>query len=232
MKVLFAAYRPWALDLLPALQRHPRVSSWVHVSSIHDLELSVVGQHSGVVTNPWAADCDLVLLVGWSWQVSQQLLAKIPVISEHPAYLDEYSLGTPLQAQIVDGIAHTKHRVVKIGWPELGERLYSPKHEVDMNLTGNMDDIQAEMASTCKTIYWRFLDDWPNITWEQWPKAAAYRTPRKPHDGLITREQLAKAPVKVLYDSMRMLEAPYPNAFIEDDDGILYFERVRYKSKK
>jgi hypothetical protein len=37
---------------------------------------------------------------------------------------------------------------------------------------------------------------------------------------------------KYLYDKMRMLEAPYPNAFIEDDDGILYIERVRYKSKR
>jgi hypothetical protein len=231
MKVLFAAYRDWALSILPALQKHPRVSEWVHVTNIRDLELAVTGQYTDTMTNPWGADCDLVLLVGWSWQVSQRLLAKIPVISEHPAYLDEYSLGTPLQGQIQDGIKHTKHRVVKIGWPELGDRLYSPAHEVDMNLTGNMDDILGEMASTCKTIYTRFLDDWPNINWEQWPKCETMRVPRKPHDSKLSQAELHMG-TKYLYDKMRMLEAPYPNAFIEDDDGILYIERVRYKSKR
>jgi methionyl-tRNA formyltransferase len=231
MKVIFAAYRDWAMEVLPTIKRHPRVTELRHVSGIAELELLVTGAYKdqvAAVTKKY----DLVLLCGWSWQVSQELLARIPVISEHPAYLDEYSLGTPLQAQILDGIRYTKHRVVKIGYPELGERLYSPKHEVDMNLTGNMDDILGEMASTCKTIYNRFLDDYPTITWEQWPKSATYRRPRKPEDSRLEKSDFSSLTTSQLYDRLRMLEAPYPNAFIEDDDGILTFERVSYKSKR
>ena len=259
MKVIFAGYRDWALKVLPAIQRHPRVEEVKHVNDLGSLELLVTGRWGDMVSFPavvqptivmgepgelfsgkvvsmsdtsqFKCAYDLVLLCGWSWQVSKDLLNRVPVISEHPAYLDEYSLGTPLQGQIEDGIKYTKHRVVKIGYPELGERLYSPNHEVDMNLTGNMDDILDEMASTCKTIYTRFLDDWPNIHWEQWPKAEQYRTPRKPHNSKLSQAELHMG-TKYLYDKIRMLESPYPNAFIEDDDGILYFERVSYKSKK
>lgn len=231
MRVVFASYRDWALQVLPTIQRHPRVSEVSHINSQAQLELVITGQWQDVVTTPKCQGYDLVLLCGWSWQVSRLLLEQVPVISEHPAYLDKYSLGTPLQGQIEDGIKHTKHRVVKIGYPELGERLYSQDHEVDMNLTGNMDDILGEMASTCKTIYTRFLDDWPNIHWMQWPKAEQYRAPRKPQDSKLSQAELHMS-TRYLYDKIRMLENPYPNAFIEDEEGILSFERVNYKSKK
>jgi hypothetical protein len=223
LKIVFAAYRDWALELLPVIKSHPSVSHVHHVTSIKELEDFIAGTNENF---------DMVMLCGWSWQVSQDLLAKVLVVSEHPAYLDDYSLGTPLQGQISDGITHTKHRVVKIGYPELGERLYSPDHEVDMNLTGNMDDILSEMKSTAKTIYTRFLDDYPNFEWRQWPKSDSYRTPRKPADSKITLEQISSLGTAKIYDVIRMLESPYPNAFIEDDDGILYFNRVSYKRKR
>jgi hypothetical protein len=229
MKIVFAAYRDWALQVLPSIQRHPRVTSVDLARSPRELELAVTGYCDMQSQEPTA--CDLVMLCGWSWQVSQQLLDKVPVVSEHPAYLDEYSLGTPLQGQIQDGIKRTKHRVVKIGCPELGQRLYSPDHETDMNLTGNMDDILGEMQSTARTIYARFLDDWPNIRWEQWDKAEEHRLPRKPQDSELSQAELHMG-TRYLYDKIRMLEAPYPNAFIEDKEGTLYFERVRFKSKR
>lgn len=233
MKVMFAAYRDWARTVLPTIQRHPRVTKVDHVVSLDELELAITGINGFRVTEP-RDTYDLVMLCGWSWQVSQRLLNTVLVVSEHPAYLDEYSLGTPLQNQVHDGITRTKHRVVKIGYPELGERLYSPAHEVDMNLTGNMDDVLTEMASTAKTIYTRFLDDYPNIDWQRWPKAGVerMRRPLVPANSELTRDDLNRLTTKELYDRMRMLEAPYPNAFVEDDAGVLYFERVRWKSKR
>lgn len=225
MKIIFAAYRIWALEVLKDIQHHPKISEIHHVSSIEELETFVANL-------PDNHDYAMVMLCGWSWQVSQETLAKIPVISEHPAYLDEYSLGTPLQNQIVDGISITSHRVVKIGYPELGAREYSAKHEVDMSLSGNMDDILDRMWRTSYEIYSKFLDDWPHVIWSQWPKAEGYRAPRKPRDSRLTREELSCLSTQRLYDHIRMLGVPYPNAFIEDDDGILYFERVSFKSKK
>lgn len=222
MRVLFAAYRDWAVKVVRTLGSHPNVTARWLATSIEELE--------DVVCNS-GEEWDLVILCGWSWQVSQDLLSRVTVVSEHPAYLDDYSLGTPLQNQIVDGIGRTLHRVVKIGWPELGERLYSPKHEVTMSLAGNMDDILLQMHDTAITIYTKFLTDWPNVTWKQWPKAKSYAHPRKPAESELIRRDLANMTVRQIYDKVRMLEHPYPNAFIQDEHGTLYFERVRYVPK-
>ncbi len=222
MRIIFGAYRQWGINVMHYIARHPKVTELRHVSSIEELERVV---RETAYTNPY----DMVLLCGWSWQVSEYCLKTLPVISEHPCEKDEYSLGTPLQGQISDGIRYTKHRIVKIGYPELIDRQYA--HEVDMNLSGNMEDILSECESTAKTIYTRFLDDYPNITWKTWPLAAEWKTPKKPKDSKIERDDLTTLSTKKLYDKMRMLEHPYPNAFIEDEEGTLYFERVKFKAK-
>lgn len=224
MKVLFAAYRDWArLAVLGDLWVHPRVTAPRLVCTAADLEDAVL--RSGETF-------DLVVLCGWSWQVSQELLARVTVVSEHPAYLDDYSLGTPLQNQILDGLETTLHRVVKIGYPELGDRLYSPKHQVPMSLTGNMDDVLERMRETAVVIYTDFLNDYPDVEWQQWSEATTgFRVPRRPHDSLVTVDELAAMTTKRMYDRIRMLGAPYPNAYLEDEHGKLFFERVRFEPK-
>lgn len=224
MKVIFAAYRDWAKEAVMRLATHPRLTFVKHASSLEELERKVADAHR---FDPF----DLVVLCGWSWQVSQDLLSKVTVVSEHPAERDEYSLGTPLQNQILDGIRTTKHRVVKIGYPELGERLYSPRHEVDMSLEGSMDDVLERMRDTSVQIYTGFLHDYPDVEWRQWPSSAFKRSPRVPCDSLITRHELAGMSLDQLYNKVRMLGGPYPRAFIEDEHGRLYFDSVRYVPK-
>lgn len=223
MRVLFAAYRKWAFDVVRELSLHPNISYYSLTTSIEDLERRICVRNE---------QYDLVVLCGWSWQVSEELLSRVTVVSEHPAYLDVYSDGTPLQAQIVDGLTETKHRVVKIGYPELHERLYSPDHEVDMSLGGNMDDILKQMGDTAIVIYAKFLADWPNVEWKQWPEVRPRRAPRKPVDSALTREDLKQMSSRQLYDRIRMLEDPYPNASFEDDEGTVYFTHVIYKPKE
>lgn len=222
MNIIFAAYRDWAVNVLPTIQSHPKIDHVTHVKNIEELE--------ALVATPDVSDNnEFVMLCGWSWQVSRELLSKITVISEHPAFHDEYSLGTPLQNQIIDGFSSTSHRVVKIGYPELGERLYSPLHDVPMSLEGNMDDILLQMEVTARDIYTRFLNDYPNFTWAQWPVAASYRVPRKPPDSEL--KNISSMTTQEIYDHIRMLGDPYPNAFIEDEHGKLYFNRVTYEPK-
>lgn len=222
MKVLFAAYRDWAYRAVWELRSHPAIDWYDQVSTAQDLEQEILRG---------GRTYDLVVLCGWSWQVSQELLAKVTVVSEHPAYLDEYSLGTPLQNQILDGITLTKHRVVKIGYPELGERLYSPAHEVPMSLEGGMDEVLEAMRVTAVEIYRGFLTDYPNVTWKRWPKATSYRVPRRPHDSNLLKDDVVNLTTKQLYDRIRMLGNPYPNAYVEDGYGRLFFERVRFEPK-
>jgi len=222
-RILFAAYRDWALDVVPHVRKHPMVGDLKHITTTQEM-VDEVAKHRELY--------DFVLMCGWSGQPPKSVIDSIPVFSEHPATSDLYSLGTPIQNQIQDGVKYTKHRLVKVGFPELVDRSYC--HEVDISLAGGMDDITEQMKSTCRMLYDMFLDDYPNISWKQWDAISerAMRTPRVPADSRITSERFAKMTSTEMYDFCRMLEGPYPRAFFEDEFGTVFFEKVSYKAKK
>lgn len=241
MKIVFCAYRDWAIKVLHHVQRHPRVDQVIWVQSSEEREIvdqlscpSCLGSANDALIPP-----DMILFCGWSYPPSERLvkLAEhryVPMFSEHPATSDRYSLGTPLQNQILDGKTHTKHRLVKVGYPELSPRAWS--HEIDMSLSGNMSDILNQMTSTAIALFDRFLDDYPHVSWNIWPELpVSEQVPKRTPDmSALTEAELSgpnKLTTKKLYDKIRCLEEPYPNAFIEDEYGTIYFNRVSYKAK-
>lgn len=244
LRILFLSYREWAKPVLEAVQKHPSVAKVVHIStnmeyeniarfcvSKTDLQGYNVSEHVGILPIDFYVDksftFDLVILCGWSNEPDEDYVKDTLHIGVHCAEHDRYSHGSPLQNQIIDGINYTKHRVFKAWYPELALREYS--HEVDLDMSGNMDDILEQMTVTSKALFNRFLDDYPNITWSKWPESDEIRPRRKPEDSIVTKEQLCKMTTKQMYDFFRCLESPYPNGCIKDDEGELYIERVRWK---
>lgn len=225
LRVIFASYREWTYDVGNFICDHPKISTVAWAETQEQLS-KLLTKH--------AHETDLVMLCGWSWPPEQWMVNAGPLmVTEHPAASDRYSPGTPLQNQIIDGLRTTKHRIVK-GYPELAPRLWS--HEVDMSLEGHMDEVLQCMRHTSIQLYGMFLDDYPKISWKEWPMVdpelqAPRRTPDmsdlSQHGQLVTPELT----VRELYDRIRCLEAPYPNAYVEDETGRLYFERVRFVSK-
>ena len=225
MKVVVCAYRDWARRVVPAIRKHPRVHELVHVTSNEQLwpEISTSASRRP----------DLVLFCGWSSPPPEHFVnSGVPMVSEHPATSDRYSPGTPLQNQILDGLAYTKHRIVKVGFPELAPRQWS--HEVDMGLGGNMDDILFQMEATSVLLFNQFLDAYPAIVWKEWPELPIdQQVPRRvPDQSRLAKNEFESLSTKQLYDRIRCLEDPYPNAYIEDAHGRLYFQRVLFKAKE
>lgn len=226
MNVIFCAYRDWAKRVLPTIQKHPNVSEVRFAEDNNDLEYHL---------NTWP-EANIVLFAGWSTPPSQELLESfsgVPMFTEHPAASDRYSPGTPLQNQILDGIKFTKHRLVKVGYPELSLRMYS--HEVDMDLSGNMDDILFQMEATSRILFNMFLDSYPdNIEWKVWPELPLKQqvARRVPGQSELKWSEVGSYTTKQLYDRIRCLESPYPNAYLEDEHGKLFIERVRFEAKK
>ena len=224
MKILFCAYRDWAKRVLPTIEKHPNVTSVRHVTSNEELYAimqSLVGKNY-----------EAVLFCGWSSPPNKWSVDAIPMFTEHPATSDLFSEGTPLQNQVLNGIRYSKHRLVKVGYPELSLRQFS--HEVDIDLSGNMDDITNQMESTSKMLFNQFLDVYPNVDWKEWPvePETSWYKKRVPDDSKVTKEMLAKLSTEELYDLFRVLESPYPNAYLEDDKGRLYFNKVSFKRKR
>ena len=76
-----------------------------------------------------------------------------------------------------------------------------------------------------------FLYDYPDVEWHVWPIAQEQRKKRVPSDSKLTKDDLTRLNTRQLYDFMRGLEAPYPNAYLEDDIGQLIFSKVSFKEK-
>lgn len=223
MKVIFLAYREWAQKVYPTIANHPRVSEVAYCTESSQLEQLNV------------EDYDLLISVGWSDELGKELTEKIECIGVHCAELDRYSYGSPLQLQIIDGIRFSKHRVFSFTWDEESprahthNRLYS--HEVDLDLTGGMEEVLEQMTATSKVLFNMYLYDYPNITWKEWPEEELVRPKRNPEDSRLSKQDVQSMTTKELYDFFRCLEAPYPNGYIEDEHGKLFIRKVDFKSK-
>lgn len=224
MKVIFLAYRDWALKVYDTIKKHPKVIESELCKSIDELNKYNIENY------------DLLITCGWSQEIGNEISNKIETIGVHCAELDRYSYGTPLQLQIIDGINISKHRVFQFTFDANSKRahthnrLYS--HEVDLVLTGNMDDVLEQMTVTSKALFNMYLNDFPNIVWKEWPQESVIREKRKPEDSKLTKDQIIKMTTEELYNFFRSLEDPYPNGYIEDDIGKLYIKKVQFKRTK
>lgn len=219
MKTLFLAYRQWALDVYPRVKKHPKIS-----------EMTLCTTHEEMVAaNP--ESYDLILTCGWSDEL-YDLANKVQAIGVHCAELDRYSYGSPIQLQILDGIKYTKHRIFPFKWDATSKRAHTHtreySHETVLDLTGGMKDILHQMTETSVVLFNMFLDDYPNqIVWKQWPEEELVRPKRNPSDSEI--KDISRMTARQIYDFIRCLEDPYPNAFIKDETGTVYFKNVEFK---
>lgn len=223
MRVIFLAYREWSLAVFPTIEKHPKVSECRLCCTQEELLQLELEKY------------DVLLTCGWSNELGKEVTSRIEAIGVHCAELDRYSYGTPIQLQIIDGITRSKHRIFSFTSDDNSSRahthnrLYS--HEVDLDYSGNMSDILEQLTSTSKVLFTRYLDDYPNIEWKEWPAEDIKRCPRTPKDSLLTKDDFIKMDTEQLYNFFRCLEDPYPNGAIEDEKGILYIQKVRYKKK-
>lgn len=223
MKVVFLSYRSWADDALLKVAQHPRISRFVHCHDTKELEALAFEEF------------DLLITLGWSDELGASVCSRIKAIGLHCADLDRYSYGSPIQLQIVDGVTTTKHRIFPFVCDESSGRAHTHtreySHETQLSLHGNIDDIFSQLSSTSVLLLKQYLDDFPNISYKKWPEETIVRMKRTPADSRISKDELGTTSTLDLYNLIRCLGSPYPNAYMEDEHGSLYFERVRYVRK-
>ena len=224
MKIIFVAYRDWAIKVYPKIKNHPKISESIFCDSIENIYKINLNYY------------DLLITVGLSQKIENNVYDKILTIGLHCAELDRYSYGSPLQLQIIDGILKTKHRVFKLTTnSEKSNRSHAHtreySNEVDLFLHGGMLDIFEQLYFTSINLINEFIDKFPFNVWKQWPEEDIVRTPRISEDSKIDKNKLIKMSTKELYNLIRALEFPYPNIYIEDEEGILYFNKVTFKQK-
>lgn len=224
MRIIFVAYRDWAIKVYPMIKNHPRIQQSILCQTFDELyKLNV-------------EDFDLLITVGLSDKIENNIYNRIPTIGLHCAELDRYSYGSPIQLQVIDGIIKTKHRIFRLtSGGEQSNRSHAHtreySHEVDLFLHGGISEIFEQLYFTSINLINEFMDHFPKIVWKQWPEEDIIRTPRKPEDSKLDKSDLFKMSTKELYNLVRALEAPYPNIYIEDEEGFLFFNKVSFKQK-
>jgi len=172
-------------------------------------------------------EADVVLFYGWSSMIPPETYLNKLCLILHPSPLPKYRGGSPLQHQIINGEKMSAVTIFKATGEMDAGPIYS---QVPLSLEGSLDEIFDRIIDigTKETI--RIL---ANIDYNQarpWSqdesKATLYKR-RKPEESEI---DLSK-PAEELYNFIRALTTPYPNAFIRCSDGKkLYITGVHLES--
>ena len=213
MKIACIGYRPWALKIYNRLEE--------------------LANHEVIVQNSKNAfDCqiiknfcpDLILFYGWSWIVSKELIENFTCLMLHPSPLPLYRGGSPIQNQIIEGRKTSKVSIIIMteeldAGPIVGQ--------MDISLEGNISDIFQELTEKGTFLTEDILKNGLKPEEQDHKNATVYKR-RKPEESEITIEEIKTKSAEYLHNKIRMLQDPYPNAYIKTSEG----KRVYLTSSK
>lgn len=205
MRIACIGYRNWALEIYDRLAGAFPQHTFLSVRS-----RAAFDEQAILDFKP-----KLALFYGWSWHVGPTLLAATDCIMLHPSPLPRYRGGSPIQNQIIAG--ETTSAV----------SLFVMTEELDagdlvgqqpISLDGSLDDVLARVTEVGLSLTIDLLQNGLHPV-PQNHSQATFCKRRTPADSEITLEELQHASGRYLYDKIRMLGDPYPNAFIRTGDG-------------
>lgn len=211
MTYLFCAYRDWALELYKKLSKKYR--NVVLIRSPKQLKIQNVKK-----INP-----KFIFFPDWSWIVPTEIVNNFTCICFHESNLPKFRGGSPLQNQIIRGIKSTKTTAFQMT-DELDKGDILLQH--NLSLEGSLEEIFDRMIK----------NDYAMIT--KIVNGKYKKRKQKGHPTYYARRKHSQSELKnlnfskqYLYDFIRMLEDPYPNAFLKSDKKRIVFKSVKYDGK-
>tara|TARA_B100000315_G_C14496263_1_gene550131 strand:+ start:529 stop:1185 length:657 start_codon:yes stop_codon:yes gene_type:complete len=205
MKILCVAYRDWALSIYDKLNKES------------NCELFIVRnrkEYSKVVIDKFQPD--LILFYGWSWKVETSIIKKYKCIMLHPSPLPKYRGGSPIQNQIINGEKVSAVTLFLMdgnmdSGPILAQNILS--------LEGSLKTIFEDIVKVGLRLTLDIINNGMDLKIQNEEDATVFKR-RTPEDSEITIEEIKNKPADYLYNKVRMLDYPYPNAFIRTSDGL------------
>ncbi|MGI8617868.1 MAG: formyltransferase family protein [Gemmatimonadaceae bacterium] len=213
MRVLYCGHREWALRLLQRL-RGLDGYRFVHVRDPKDLTAQSVRR----------ARVKIAIFADWSWTVPVDVLGAVECVGFHAAPLPDFRGGSPIQNQIVRGIKRTTLTAFQMTQDvDAGDILL----EAPLSLEGSLPQILGRIELAEFRMIRRILNR-DFVPRPQTGKGQFYRR-RRPEESEL--QDLAM-PLERLYDFIRMLADPYPNAFIRMDGKQIVFKDARFDGER
>jgi methionyl-tRNA formyltransferase len=213
--IIVAGYRSWAIDFFDKIKNDNL-----------DINFYFCENQSQLKDLVRIDSCLFVILAGWSWIIPSELIDEKIFFGLHPSDLPAYAGGSPIQNQIIEGINNTKMTLFKLNKKiDKGEIVYKEK----INLHGDMDDIFKELTRSSIVLTNKLIKNYPNILYEKQDHLKKNHKRIKPEKSRLTKSEIVKKTTLQLYNEIRCRTSPYPNVYIEDEMGRIYFEKVRYE---
>lgn len=216
-KVLWCGYRAWSDRLLERVRAEGQA----------DVVNCVTEPRAFAEFMDRATEVDVIVLAGWSWKIPEAVVKRIPCVGLHPSDLPKYRGGSPLQHQIIDGLTATQCSLFLLS-PEFDEGPVLAK--APMSLSGNMDDIFGELERVGAELLNQAFAVWPDWNPQVQDDAAGFvRKRRKPEESRLDPRMFQAGSLREIYNIIRALGDPYPNAYLEDEQGNrLLFKEVAF----
>ncbi len=219
INVVFCGYRDWANDIFEEVEKHKQINVKKTIRTFKE--------YKEFEDNP-IADVDLILFIGWSWIIPDYLTEGYLCLGIHPSDLPQYRGGSPLQNQIINGVLNSKVSLITLSSKLDAGEIWLKE---DLSLLGDsMEDVFDNITQRSIALLNSFFNGYPNIKpIKQDISKASYFKRRKPEESKLKLDDFNKMTLKELYNFIRCLTDPYPNAFIEDNEGNrLVFKNVNY----
>lgn len=169
---------------------------------------------------------EYVFFMDWSWIVPESIISNYKCVNFHTAPLPDFRGGSPIQNQIIRGIKKSKlsaHWMTK----ELdsGDILL----QEDVSLEGHIREIFSRISDKSFDMIKKIINH-DFVTRKQVGEGFFCKR-RTPAESELKPDDFEK-PIGYLYDFIRMLEDPYPNAFMRVGNKKIIFKEAEIRNGK
>ena len=212
MVYLFCAYREWSKTLFDKLKEEE--DNIILLKSPKKLTFSYVKK-----INP-----EMIFFPDWSWIVNKKIINNYKCVCFHESNLPKFRGGSPLQNQIIRGVEKTKTTAFIMN-EGLDEGVIMLQKE--LSLKGSINEIFKRMINNDYVMIKKIMDKKYKLK-KQKGKPTKFKRRSEDQSELINLDYSKK----YLYNFIRMLDDPYPNAFIQIGKRKVVFKNVSNKNNK
>jgi methionyl-tRNA formyltransferase len=212
MVYLFCAYRDWSIKLYEKFSK--KHDNFVLLNSPKRLTYSFVKK----------LDPEFIFFPDWSWIIPKKITSNYKCVCFHESDLPKFRGGSPLQNQIIRGITKTKSTAffMSDGIDE-GDIIL----QQSLSLSGSIDKIFSRMIENDYKMIEKIISGNYKLT-KQKGKSSIFKR-RKPEDSELNSSSHS---LDYFYNFIRMLDDPYPNAFIRLGTKKLFLKNPQFKKGK
>lgn len=205
---IFCCHRDWAKKLFEKLSKKYDMHL---ITSPKELTFKKIKE-----INP-----KFIFFPDWSWMVPSKIINNFQCICFHESDLPKFRGGSPLQNQIINGIKKTKTTAFLMdNGLDTGDILLKKT----LSLDGSINNIFDRMITNDYQMITSIIDNKYTIK-KQSGKSTVFKR-RKPEESELKHLNYSNS---YLYDFIRMLEDPYPNAFIKIGKKKIIFKSIKMK---